>query len=155
MFIGRTDAEAETPILRPPDGKRWLIRNGPDAGKHRKQEEKGEGRGWDGWMASPTQWAWVWASSRRLWGAVQPDMLQSLGWQRVKHDWTTEYQKNVHWQSFKFYASQSVSFRKVCIKRSFRIIVSVKPTYLIFSIYILIFLFLSFFLLPLWIQDCL
>ena len=41
IFIGRTDVEAETPILRPPDGKRWLIRNGPDAGRDWGQEEKG------------------------------------------------------------------------------------------------------------------
>ena len=41
MFIGRTDAEAETPILWPPDGKNWLIWQDPDAGKDRRQEEKG------------------------------------------------------------------------------------------------------------------
>ena len=41
IFIGRTDAEAETPILWPPDGKNWLIGKDPDAGKNRKQEEKG------------------------------------------------------------------------------------------------------------------
>ena len=41
IFIGRTDAEAETPILWPSDGKNWLIREDPDAGKDRRQEEKG------------------------------------------------------------------------------------------------------------------
>ena len=41
MFIGRTDAEAETPILWPPDVKNWLIWKDPDAGKDRGQEEKG------------------------------------------------------------------------------------------------------------------
>ena len=41
MFIGRTDAEAETPILWPPDAKNWLIWKDPDAGKDRRQEEKG------------------------------------------------------------------------------------------------------------------
>ena len=39
--MGRTDVEAETPILWPPDGKNWLIEEDPDAGKDRKQEEKG------------------------------------------------------------------------------------------------------------------
>ena len=39
IFIGRTDAEAETPILWPPDGKNWLIRKDPDAGKDCRQEE--------------------------------------------------------------------------------------------------------------------
>ena len=40
MFIGRTDAEAETPILWPPDAKNWLIEKNPDAGKDWRQEEK-------------------------------------------------------------------------------------------------------------------
>ena len=41
MFTGRTDAEAETPILRPPYAKNWLIEKDPDAGKDWRQEEKG------------------------------------------------------------------------------------------------------------------
>ena len=41
VFIGRTDAEAETPILEPPDAKNWLIWKDPDAGKDCRQEEKG------------------------------------------------------------------------------------------------------------------
>ena len=41
VFIGRTDAEAETPILWPPDAKSWLIGKDPDAGKDWRQEEKG------------------------------------------------------------------------------------------------------------------
>ena len=41
IFIGRTDAEAEGPILWPPDGKNWLLGKDPDAGKHWRQEEKG------------------------------------------------------------------------------------------------------------------
>ena len=41
IFIGRTDAEAETPVLWPPVGKSWLIRNDPDAGEDWGQEEKG------------------------------------------------------------------------------------------------------------------
>ena len=58
-FIRRTDAEAETPIIWPPDVKSWLIGKAPDAGKERlKAGGKGGGRGWDGWMASPTQWTW-------------------------------------------------------------------------------------------------
>ena len=61
IFIGRTDAESETPILWPPDAKNWLIRKDPDAGKEWRE---GGDRGWDGWMASPTQWTWVWVNSR-------------------------------------------------------------------------------------------
>ena len=49
VFIGRTDIEAETPILWPPDAKSWLIWKDPDAGG------EGDDRGWDGWMASLTQ----------------------------------------------------------------------------------------------------
>ena len=61
VFIGRADVEAETPILWPPDVKSWLTWKDPDAGKDWEQKEKDEieGRGWDGWMASPTQWTWV------------------------------------------------------------------------------------------------
>ena len=78
IFIGRTDAKAETPILWPPDKKNWLTGKDPDAEKDWRQEE-GDDRGRDGWMASLTQWTWIWTSSG--------------GWtelQRVGHDWVTE-----------------------------------------------------------------
>ena len=57
-----------------------------------KTEAGGEGdnRGWDGWIASPTWWTWVWASSRSWWWTGKPVMLQSMGSQRVTHDWVTE-----------------------------------------------------------------
>ena len=47
-----------------------------------KIEAKGEGndRRWDGWMASPTQWTWVWACCRRWWRTGKPSMLWSMGW---------------------------------------------------------------------------
>ena len=48
LFIGRTDAEAKAPILRPPDGKSQLIVKEPDAGKDWGQKDKGGGRGWGG-----------------------------------------------------------------------------------------------------------
>ena len=51
---------------------------------------EGEDRGWDGWMASPTQWTWVWVSSRSWWWTGKPGMLQSVESQRVRHDWVTE-----------------------------------------------------------------
>ena len=52
----------------------------------------GEGydRRWDGWMGSPTRWTWVWASSGCWWWTGKPGMLQSMGSQRVGHDWATE-----------------------------------------------------------------
>jgi len=51
---------------------------------------EGDNRGWDGWMASPAQWTWVWASSGSWWWTGKPGMLQSMGSQRVRHDWATE-----------------------------------------------------------------
>ena len=62
IFIGRTDDEAETPILWPLDAKNWLTGKDSDAGKDWRQEGKGI-QGWDGWIASLTRWTWVWASS--------------------------------------------------------------------------------------------
>ena len=54
VFIGRTDVEAENPILWPPDAKSWLIWKDPDAGKDWRQEEKGmtedEMAGWHHWL---------------------------------------------------------------------------------------------------------
>ena len=47
-------------------------------------------RGWNGWMESLTRWAWGWASSRSWWWTGKPGMLQSMGSQRVGHDWATE-----------------------------------------------------------------
>ena len=82
-------AEAETPILWPPDVKNWLT--GKDwCWERLTAGEEGDNRGWDGWMASPTQWTWVWVSSGRCWWTGRPGMLQSTGSQRVEHDCVTE-----------------------------------------------------------------
>ena len=90
MFIGRTDVEAETPILWPPDVESWLIWKDPDAGKDWGREEEGDDRGWDGGMASSTQWTWVWVNSGSWWWTGRPGELQSMGSQRAGHDWATE-----------------------------------------------------------------
>ena len=92
VFIRRADDEAEAPILWPPDAKSWLSRKDPDAGKDWGQEEKWttEDRGWDGWMVSLTQWTWGWTSSQIGWRTGKPCMLQSMGLQRIRHDWVTE-----------------------------------------------------------------
>ena len=55
---------------------------------------EGDDRGWDGWMASPTQWTWVWVNSGNWWWTGRPGMLQSMGSQRVRHDWATELNWN-------------------------------------------------------------
>ena len=54
---------------------------------------EGDDRGWDGWMASPTQWTWVGANSRGWWRTGRPGVLQSMGSQKVRHDWATEQQQ--------------------------------------------------------------
>ena len=90
VFIGRTDVEAETTILWPPDAKSWLIWKDPDAGKNWGQEEKGMTEDWDGWMASLTQWTWVWVDFRSWLWTGRPDVLWFMGLQRVRHDWVTE-----------------------------------------------------------------
>ena len=64
VVIGRTDAEAETPILWPPDMKSWLIAKDSDAWKT-EDRRKRVNRGWGGWMASSVQWTWVWANFMR------------------------------------------------------------------------------------------
>ena len=92
MFTGRTDAEAEAPILCTPDVKSRLIRKDPHAGKYWLWGEE-DGRGWDGWMASLTGWTWVWASSGRWWGTGKPGVLQSTGSKRVGHNWVAEQQQ--------------------------------------------------------------
>ena len=57
-----------------------------------KGEGEGGNRGWDGWMASLTEWTWVWANSGRWWRTGKPGVLQSMGLQRVGHDLATEQQ---------------------------------------------------------------
>ena len=58
---------------------------------------EGDNRGWDGWMASPTQWTWVWASCVGWWWTGRPGVLQSVGSQRVGHDWVTELNWLTRW----------------------------------------------------------
>ena len=86
VFIGGTDIQAETPILWPPDAKSW-----PWCWERLRAGGEGDERGWDGWMASLTQWTWVgwtpgfgdghvglaWWSS---WGRKESDMTEWLNW---------------------------------------------------------------------------
>ena len=97
----RTDSLEKTLMLGKTEGRRrgwedelvgWhhqLNGKDPDAGKDWRQEEKGM-RGWDSWMASPTQWKWVWTSSGSWWWIGKPGVLQSMGsqsWAQLS-DWT-------------------------------------------------------------------
>ena len=76
-LMQRTDSFEKTLMLRKVEGRR-----------------RGDDRGWDGWMASPTLWTWVWVSFGSLWWTGKPGMLQSMGLQRVRHDWATELNWN-------------------------------------------------------------
>ena len=92
-FFGRNDAKAESPVLWPPHVKSWLIGKdwcweGLGAGG------EGDDRGWDGWMALPTQWTWVWVNSGSWWWTGKPGVLRFMGLQRVGHDWVTELNWN-------------------------------------------------------------
>ena len=87
IFIGRTDAEAETPILWPTDAD-WHWKR-PWCWERLKAGE-GADRGWDDWMASPTRWTWVWVSAGSWWWTGKPGVLQSMGLQSWTwlRDWT-------------------------------------------------------------------
>ena len=78
-LMWRTDLLEKTLMLRKIEGRR-----------------RGDDRRWDGWMASPNRWTWVWASCRSWWWTGKPGVLQSMGLQRVGHNWATE----LNWESF-------------------------------------------------------
>ena len=103
LFIGRTDAEAETPVLWPPHTKSWLWKR-PWCWEGLGTGGEGNDRGWDGWMASPTLWAWVWVNSWSWWWAGRPGVLRFMGSQRVGHDWVTE----LNWLKLKIYDMSSI-----------------------------------------------
>ena len=96
IFIKRTDAEAEAPILWPPDAKSWLTRKKRPWCWERLKAGEGDDRGWDGWMASLTQWPWARTSSRIWWRTGKPGVLQSIGPQRIGHNWATKQWKQWH-----------------------------------------------------------
>ena len=51
---------------------------------------EGDNRGWDGWLASPTRWTWIWVDSGSWWWSGRPGVLWFMGSQRIGHDWATE-----------------------------------------------------------------
>ena len=96
VFIGRTDAEAETPILWPPHVKSWLIGKDPDAGRDWEQEEKGmtkdEMAGWHHGLED----MWVWVNSGSWWWTGRPGVLHFMGLQRVGHHRVIELNWTLH-----------------------------------------------------------
>ena len=90
IFTGRTGVEAEAPIFwweGPTNWKRtWCLERLKTGGEGMTEDEMG-------WTASRTHWTWVWANCGRWWRTGKPGMLQSTGFQRVRHDWATEQQQ--------------------------------------------------------------
>ena len=72
-------------------------------------------RGWDGWMASPTRWTWVWVNSRNWWWTGRTGMLQFMGSQRVGHDWATE----LNWTELMFYCVKKWKWKSLSHIRLF------------------------------------
>ena len=89
MFIGKTDAKAETQHTLATWCKELTHLKRTWCWERLKARGEGDDRGWDGWMASLTRCIWVWVTSASWWTG-RPGMLQSMGSQRVRHDWATE-----------------------------------------------------------------
>ena len=95
-LIGRANSLEKTLMLGKIEGRR-----------------RGDDWGWDGWMASLTRWTWVWASSGWWWRTGKPGVLQSMGSQRVRHDWMTEQQQSKSY--FYFHGLEWHSEFHICI----------------------------------------
>ena len=117
IFIGRTDAEAEAPILWPPDVKNWFIGKDPVAGKDWRQEEKGttedEMVGWHHRLDMSL------SKLREMVKDREAGVLQSTGSQRVRHDWATERQMCLNaYLLYDSYLSKSIDSHYIVILRS-------------------------------------
>ena len=88
VFIGRTNVETETPILFTWCEELTQLKR-PRCWERLKAGGEGD-RAWDGWMASRTQWAWIWVNSRSWWWTGRPGVLQFMRSHRVRHAWVTE-----------------------------------------------------------------
>ena len=88
IFTGRTDVEGETPVLLATWCEELTHLKRSWCWGRSKAGREGDNRGWDGWMASLTQWTWVWVNSGSWWWTGRPGVLQSMASQRVSYDWT-------------------------------------------------------------------
>ena len=96
IFIGKTDAaswNSNTLATWCEELTHWKR---PWCWERLKAGGEEDDRGWDGWMASLFRWGWVWVSSRSWWWTGKPGVLQSMGLQRVRHDWATELNWGQH-----------------------------------------------------------
>ena len=121
IFIGRTDVEAKTPTLWPPDAKSWLHWKRPWCWERLRAGGEGDDRGWDGWMALPTQWTRVWVNSVCWWWTGKPGVLQSMGSQSQTQlsNWTeliyTGLAKKLIWKiCMNFLANWVLSLENHC-----------------------------------------
>ena len=102
IFIGQTDAEAEAPVLWPPDAKSWLIGKDPDAGRNWGQDEKRATED-EGWIASLTTMdmslskLWEMVDNREAWHATVHGVTKSRSW---LSNWTTQRQGNNSWEEW-------------------------------------------------------
>jgi len=109
IFIGKTDAEA--PVLwslmwRAHSFEKTLML-GKIEGRRKEDNSK-----WDSWMASPTQWTWVWANSRRWWRTGKPGVLQFMGSQRIGNDLMSEQQlENAIWGFIVSTVQRSIQYK--------------------------------------------
>ena len=110
IFIGRTDAEAETPMLWPHDAN-WLTRKDPDAGKDWRLEKGMTEDEMVGWH----QWTWVWVDSGSWWWTGRPAVLQSMGSQSQTwlRDWT---ELNLNLVFLIFLTLDLCKWRWLCVK---------------------------------------
>ena len=122
IFIGRTDAEAETPILWPPDVKSWLLWKDPDAGKDWRQEEKGttedEMAGWHHWLnGHEFEQALGDGEGREAWSASVHGVAKS--WTQLSN-WTT-IGLTTGWPQQSFIESASCHFALVILRKKHKI----------------------------------
>ena len=111
VFIGRTDVEAETPILWPPEAKGWLIGTAW-CWERLKAGGEGNDRGWDGWMALLTQWTWVWVNSGSWWWAGRPGVLRFMGSQ--SRTWLSDWTELI---PSKLYCTAHLSSKMLTVKK--------------------------------------
>ena len=87
--------------LWPPDGEELAHWKRPWCWERLQEGGERDDRGWDGCMASQTQWTWVWVNSGSWWWTWRPGMLQYMGSQRIGHDWATEVKGWLEWSIWK------------------------------------------------------